>query len=328
MINPGITPIKQLEAIRQHLRQNHTFSGKTVHEIRIAAENSARQLPVLSGMHVERVGTDQFSGEWVRAGRGTGHSGLNPELRGTGVSAVASERKVILYYHGGGFVAGSCASYRDLAARLSEVCGIAVFTVEYRLAPEFHYPAANEDCLAAYRWLLEQGVLPGNIILGGDSVGATIVLMTLITLRDEGDRLPAGACLLSPHTDLVHLDGESYESRAELDPTGNREGNRRILEDYLGDYAGERPALLSPLRMDLGGLPPLFIQVGDQEVLLSDAERLAEQARAAGNQVSLEVWENMWCSFQVMAGLLPEAALAIRHLGNYIRSTLMLEAAS
>ncbi|WNS45450.1 alpha/beta hydrolase [Paenibacillus sp. MMS20-IR301] len=309
MLYPSITPDGHLQAIKAHLRQTTRYAEQTVQEIRAAAEESVSRLPALSGLQVQPVIHGSFRGEWVSCADGPGLP-LGPG------------GQVLLYYHGGGFISGSCAICRDLAARLSAAGGIAVLTAEYRLAPEFCYPAAGDDCLAAYRWLLEQGVSPADIILGGDSVGATLALMTLITLREQGVKLPAGACLLSPHADLVHLDGESYESRAAVDPTGSREANQRILVDYLGPYAGEMPALLSPLRLDLQGLPPLLIQAGSLEVLLSDAERLAAKAQAAGNAVTLEVWENMWCSFQLLGALLPEAQQAIDQIGSFIKRTL------
>lgn len=322
MICPSVTPVEQLQAISSQLKHNNPYPGQTAHEIRAALEESAGQLPALNGVQVEQVQTGRFSGEWVRA--------VDPGEAGKCGGPLRNDRhgdtKVILYIHGGGFVAGSCAVYRDLAARLSAASGLVVLTVEYRLAPEFHYPAAGEDCLSAYEWLLDQGFKSGHIIFGGDSVGATLALMTLISLRDGGKPLPGGAFLLSPHGDLVHLNGESYTSQAHRDPTGSRETNQRILEDYLGEYAGEAPAQLSPLRQDLSGLPPLFIQAGDQEVLLSDAERLAAKAAEAGTAAQLEVWENMWSVFQLMAAFLPEAQQAIYHIGEYVKERLKLEA--
>ncbi|WP_339256464.1 alpha/beta hydrolase [Paenibacillus sp. FSL P2-0136] len=317
MLYPSSTPIEQLQAISAYLKSNNNYSGRTVQEIRAAAAEASRQIPLLEGVTVEPVETETFSGEWVRAEGESRQCAGHPQ---------PADNKVILYFHGGGFVSGSCEIYRDLAARLSEAAGgIAILTVEYRLAPEFCFPAANEDCLVAYHWLLERGVLAGNIIVCGESVGATLALMTLITLRDQGDKLPAGACLLSPHADLIHLDGESYDSRAGMDPTGSREANQRMIEEYMGDYGGAWPAILSPLRMDLRGLPPLLIQAGDHEVLLSDAERLAEQAKAAGITVELQIWKNMWCAFQLMAAMLPEAQQAIGNIGSFIKRVLQLE---
>lgn len=181
MLYPSSTPIEQLQAITAYLKSNNNYSKRSVQDIRAAALESSRQLPLLEGVNVEPVEAETFSGEWVRA---DGES-----LQCTGHPQPA-DNKVILYFHGGGFVSDSSEIYRDLAARLSEAAGgITVLTVEYRLAPEFCYPAANEDCLAAYHWLLERGVHAGNIILCGDSIGATLALMTLITLREQGDRL-------------------------------------------------------------------------------------------------------------------------------------------
>ncbi|WP_238655226.1 alpha/beta hydrolase [Paenibacillus piscarius] len=318
MLQRSTTPLERLQAMKNYLKVNNQFSGKTVQEIRLAAAQAAAQIPLLDGVLVEEITAAPFAGEWVRAG------GVHKQL--SAGQEVMAEQTVILYFHGGGFVSGSCTIYRDLAARLSAASGAAVLTAGYRLAPEHPYPAANEDCLLAYRWLLDRGIPAGNIMLCGDSVGATLALMTLITLRDHGEPLPAGACLLSPHADLVHLDGDSYDSCAELDPTGSREANQQLLQAYMGDFASDYPALLSPLRMDLHGLPPMLIQAGQHEVLRSDAERLAEQAMAAGNSVELEIWENMWCAFQLLAAMLPESARAIEHIGSFIRKTLQLNA--
>ncbi|MGN7763922.1 alpha/beta hydrolase [Paenibacillus sp. 22594] len=295
---------EMLQAIRQHLQQNNQTAGKTAAQIRLEMAESAKRLPLLPEVSAERVDMDGVEGEWLNV---------------KGERSEKGKRKAILYVHGGGFISGNCEIYRDLAARIAVASGVRVFTLEYRLAPEYVYPAANEDCLAAYRWLLRTGFQPEDIILGGDSVGASLVLMTLITLRDVGDKLPAAAFLLSPHSDLIHLDGESYDSRAELDPTGSRERNQRILRDYLGGYNGNMPVLLSPLRLRLDGLPPLLIQAGDQEVLLSDAERLAERVRADGGEATLEIWENLWSVFQLMSALLPEGQEAIGNIGSFVK---------
>lgn len=297
------TSIEQLNEMKSFLRQTNRNLGKTAGQIRQDMAEAAKQLPVFPGTHVRQVEINQLNAEWVTAGD------MSPE----------SVERAILYFHGGGFISGNCEIYRDLAARISAASGVPVLTVEYRLAPEHRYPAANDDCLSAYQWMLAEGYSPDSIILGGDSVGASLALMSLLSVRDEGGAMPAGAFLLSPHSDLVHLDGESYDSSADLDPMGSREGNQRILDDYTGTVNGDAPAILSPLRLNLQGLPTLFIQVGDQEVLLSDAERLAERARAAGVEVTLEVWENMWSVFQLMAALLPESQQAIMNIGIFTK---------
>lgn len=300
------TSIEQLEVIKGYLRKNANYGAQSVDEIRQGLNDAAETMPQLEGIMMKSTLVGSIKGEWVRCER---VPILNPD-------------QVILYFHGGGFIAGTCKYYRDMAARISDASQVQVLTIEYRLSPEHPYPAANEDCLHAYRSLLSEGYLGENIILGGDSVGASLVLMTLLTLRDSGEQLPAGAFLLSPHSDLVHLDGNSYVSNAALDPTGSLEGNRRIAEAYFGHLDGEYPDILSPLRMDLHGLPPLLIQVGDQEVLLSDATRFADRAGKAGVSVSLEIWENMWSVFQFLAYMLPEAQQAIRSIGKFVKERL------
>lgn len=304
------TSTEQLSAIKNFLRQTSRHDGKPVDQIRREMDAAASAIPLLPATRVQQTAIGGLQGEWV--------------CTGTGETCPDKENRVILYFYGGGFTSGSCAMYRGLAGRLSEASGVKVLTVQYRLAPEHTYPAANDDCLSAYRWLIANGYPAQNIVFGGDSVGGSLALMTLLSLRDAGEALPAGAFLLSPHTDLIHLDGESYHSRAELDPTSSQQGNRAIADTYLGDWPGEPPALLSPLRMELSGLPELFIQAGDHEVLLSDAARLAERATKAGVQVSLEVWDDMWSVFQFMAHMLPEARQAIENIGRFVRSALKL----
>jgi acetyl esterase/lipase len=303
-MNMDKTSIEQLAAIKDYLKQTNRFESKSVAQIRQEMIEAAVNLPSHSDVAVERVGIGTLSGEWIIP-----------------VESAPPDDKVILYFHGGGFIAGTCEFYRDLATRIAKVSGTKVLIVEYRLAPEYPYPAANEDCIGAYRWLLANGYSPSDIVLGGDSVGASLALMTLISLRDEGKELPAGAFLISPHTDLVHLDGESYQSRALLDPTGSLEGNKRILDAYIGIQSEPAP-ILSPLRMDLQGLPELFVQVSDHEVLLSDSTRLAERAKAAGVHVELEIWDNMWSVFHFLAYMLPEAEHAIMHIGKFVRTKL------
>ncbi|USB34632.1 alpha/beta hydrolase [Paenibacillus sp. YPG26] len=210
-----------------------------------------------------------------------------------------------------------------MTARISYSSGLRVLTFEYRKAPEDPYPAANEDALTAYYWLKEAGYSAGQIIFGGDSVGATLALMTLITLRDREEALPAGAFLISPHADLVHLDGDSYVTNRENDPTGSLEGNRRLIAAYLGSWQGEPPEILSPLKMNLAALPPLLIQVGSLEVLLSDAVRLSEWAKQAGVDVTMEIWDNMWSVFHFLAYMLPEAEQAIRNIGAFNKAKIL-----
>ncbi|MNO51039.1 Monoterpene epsilon-lactone hydrolase [compost metagenome] len=299
------TSIEQLEAIKNYLRQTNTYENKSVEQIRQEMSVNAALFPKPSDVHIQQAAIEHLKAEWITP------VNLDPD----------HDNKLILYFHGGGFIAGTSEFYRDLCTRIAKTSGVKVLIVEYRLAPEHPYPAANEDCLTSYRWLLQNGYSAPNIVFGGDSVGASLVLMTMISLRDYAEELPAGAFLLSPHTDLVHLDGESYSSRAGLDPTGSLKGNKKILEAYLGDNKKTSDmAILSPLRRNLDGLPHLFIQVGDHEVLLSDSLRLEEKAKSAGVEVTREVWENMWSVFQMLAYMLPEANHAIANIGQFVRA--------
>lgn len=309
MISNKTNP-ETLAAIKSHLKQ-HIDPLRPAEQIRKEMEGIPPGIRDLEDIHIEQVLIGYLRGEWVRAASSSEHRG-----------SCAHADRVILYFHGGGFVGGTCLYYRDLASRISKESGVKVLTFEYRLAPEHPYPAANEDALYVYGWLKEQGYLSENIIFGGDSVGGSLALMTLLTLREQGEDLAAGAFLLSPHTDLLHLDGESYEKNQESDPTGSLKGNQRLIENYLGPWQGDPPQILSPLRMNLEGLPPLLIQAGGDEVLLSDAVRLSEKAEQAGVEVNLEIWDNMWSVFQFLASMLPEAQQALGKVGLFVRDTI------
>lgn len=223
---------------------------------------------------------------------------------------------VIYYLHGGGYVFGAMDTYRDILGRLTRLTGARALWLDYRLAPECPFPAAVDDALAGYRWLLAQGVNPHDIIFAGDSAGGGLALATLLAARDAGLPLPAGATLLSPWTDLT---GESATaiSRAAVDVmlvgSGIAHGGRRYLAG-----ADPRHPLASPLFADLHGLPPLLIHVGEAETLLDDSRMLAERARAAGGEVTLHIWEGMFHVFPIFPSLLPEARKAVDEMASFI----------
>jgi acetyl esterase/lipase len=224
---------------------------------------------------------------------------------------------VLLFLHGGGYNAGSCKTHRAMAERLARAAHVRVLQIDYRLAPEHPCPAAIDDAAQAYRWLLGQGITPQQIAIGGDSAGGGLVLATLIALRDGGAPLPAAAFMISPWLDMA-LDGESIRTRAQLDPLSSFQGLHAAAQLYLGGRDPRDPQA-SPLYADLRGLPPLLIHVGDHEVLLSDATRLAERAQAAGVQVQLEIWDEMWHVWHAWADELPEAREAIAQIGAFVR---------
>jgi monoterpene epsilon-lactone hydrolase len=225
---------------------------------------------------------------------------------------------VLLYLHGGAWAIGSPRSHRALVANLARAAGIRALSLAYRLAPEYPYPAALDDCVDAYDWLLASGIEPGRIVVAGDSAGGNLALALMLRLRDSGSPLPGGAVLLSPVTDL-ELSGASHANRKALDPVFAGADLRTFITAYAGGHDPREP-YLSPLLADLHGLPPLLIHVGDHEILLDDAVRLGEHARAAGVEERTVVWPGMMHVFQTFAPWLPEARRANREIAAFIRS--------
>lgn len=255
------------------------------------------------GAQVEPVDAGGVPAEWVWVG----------EQRPTAPS--------MLYVHGGAYVAGSLKSHRGFVSRLAEALGGAVLHLDYRLAPEAPFPAAVDDAVAGYRWLLQQdGIAPATTIVGGDSAGGGLALALLVALRDAGDPLPAAATLISPWTDLT-LTGDSATSRAELDVMLTKEELLERAAEYLDGTDPETP-LASPLFADLSGLPPLLLQVGDPEVLLDDATRVAARAEAAGTVADLRVWPEVFHVWMAAAGMVPEADEAVAELAEWVQERL------
>jgi acetyl esterase/lipase len=226
------------------------------------------------------------------------------------------DQPVIFYTHGGGYVSGSCSDHRGFVAKFVQGSGVGALLYEYRLAPEHPFPAALEDTLTAYRWLLSQSVSPSRIIIVGESAGGGLCLATLLALRDHGIPLPAAAVALSPWTDL-RLTGESNRTRAKvsIDPVGM---SMVCSQYYAGD---EDPGLpyISPLYGDLHGLPPLLIYVGNDEMGRDDSTRFAEKAKAAGVDVTLRVGEGMVHCYPLFAPLFPEATQAMQEICAFIK---------
>ncbi|MEM8619814.1 MAG: alpha/beta hydrolase [Actinomycetota bacterium] len=244
-----------------------------------------------------------------------GPAGDIPALVAT--PAATSPERDILYFHGGGYVLGSPRSHTALAARLARRAASRITVIDYRLAPEHPYPAAVDDCVAAYRALIAEGIAPERLVVAGDSAGGGAALCTLQRLSDAGDPLPAGAYLLSPWTDLS-ASGETVSTKADVDPMLRAHLIREMAKLYAGHVALDDPGL-SPLFADLAGLPPMLIQTGEDEVLLSDSTRLAERARAAGVDVRLDVRSAMWHVYQALAGFMPEADEALVRGAVFIR---------
>jgi acetyl esterase/lipase len=232
-------------------------------------------------------------------------------------AGMGSER-VILYLHGGAYNAGSTRSHRALAANIAYAARARALTIDYRLAPEHPYPAALVDAFSAYKWLLELGIRSDQITVTGDSAGGGLTIALLVALRERRVPMPAAAVVLSPWTDLS-ASGESWQENAKADYMINGPKLKEAARLYLKDASPQTP-LASPVYANLHGLPPLLIQVGSEEVLLSDSQRLAENARLSGVDVTLEVWEGMQHVWHFAASFVPEARQAIEKIGEFIRA--------
>jgi epsilon-lactone hydrolase len=292
---------EQFHAVVGALRANGLPNDVKVDELRALMESWTAGAVPPEGVTVERVDAGGVPAEWVRADG-------------------ARSDAALLYLHGGGYCIGSPNTHRNLAAQLSRRMCIPVLLLDYRLAPEHPHPAAVEDATTAYRFLLASGIAPERLAVAGDSAGGGLTFATLVALRDDGVPLPAAAAAISPWTDLA-CNSETYATRGELDPMCDGVGLKRMADWFL---AGQDPRdpLASPRYADLNGLPPVLVHVGDHEVLLTDSTAIAERARAAGVDVTLEVWPEMIHVWHAFVGIVPESDEAVGKLGTYLESHL------
>jgi epsilon-lactone hydrolase len=286
----------QLDAI---LRQGGLDTAGEVAPVRAAFNELMARVPVAADIEQSPV---EFGGV----------GGIEVRIAGD------TTEGVLLYFHGGVYVIGTAVASVPLVGELVRRAGGRAVTLDYRLGPEDPYPAAVEDARAAYAGMLAQGIAPGQIALAGESAGGGLVVATMLALRDAGLPLPSCGYLMSPYADLT-LAGETLTEREALDPVLSPAGLRVRVPDYVG---GADPAdpLISPIFGDLTGLPPLLIQVGSHEILLSDALRLAERAALSDVAVTLEVTPGVPHVFQGFAGLLDEAAVALDRAADFIKT--------
>jgi acetyl esterase/lipase len=236
-------------------------------------------------------------------------------------AAVAQSRsdRCVLYFHGGGYGMGTAALYRDFLWRIAAAARAQLLYFDYRLAPEHPFPAALDDAVTVYRWLIGR-FDPRHIVFVGDSAGGGLLFATLLRLRDEGLAFPCAAAAMSPWTDLS-LSGPSLQTNAAADPMLSPENLPELVRDY-GAGADPRNPFISPLYGDLAGFPPALIQAGSDEILRDDAVRMAEKLRAAGCEVELDMWERMPHVWQLYARVLPEGARAIARVGQFLQARM------
>jgi acetyl esterase/lipase len=300
-------PSLQSRVLRIFIRRMGFLGGKnlSIPEMRRKSDESARFLRPPRGVAIQSVAAGSVPAEWI-------------------IPQGAPQDSVLLYFHGGGFIFCSLKTHRAMVARLALAGGTRALSVDYRLAPEHPFPAAPDDCLAAYRWLVQSGISPQRIVVAGDSAGGNLALVLLLTLRAAGEPLPAAAVCLSPATDLAWT-GESMRTKAGVDPIFPQGASSPLANSIQSDYVRSedpRNPFLSPLYGDWHGMPPILLQVGENEILLDDSRRLADKVRAAGGQVAITVWPGLWHVFQVNAPLLPEANQSINQIGAFINRLL------
>jgi acetyl esterase/lipase len=249
------------------------------------------------GVKIERV-ESPVKGEWVSPPDGP------------------TSQRVVYYLHGGGYISGSAKSCRPITATLARYLNARVFGLDYRLAPENRFPAGLEDALAGYRWLVSTGTDPKAIVIAGDSAGGGMTLAVALRLRDAGEALPAGLVCLSPWTDMTS-ESASLAANSERDSMFVKEDIERYASAYLGDQSRRDP-LASPLLANLSGLPPVFIQVGRDEILLDDARKLHEKVLAAGGSSKLHIYECVPHGWHYGAPFVPETGQALREVAEFI----------
>jgi monoterpene epsilon-lactone hydrolase len=269
-----------------------------VAKMRRRTDQVARLLPAHRQVNVSHIDVDGVPAEWL-------------------VPPGVPDDRALLYLHGGAWVLCSARLYRSFVSQLAFLSQTRALVIDYRLAPEHPFPAGLEDCLTAFKYLIDSGIPPAKIVVAGDSAGGNLTLALLVALRDRGSPLPGAAVGISAGTDLTGS-GQSHQSRARLDPVLGSHRADTLVRWYAGENDLHHP-LISPLFADLHGLPPMLLHVGDHEILLDDSTRLAEKARADGVEATLVVWPDMFHAFPIFSPILPEARQATRQIADFIR---------
>jgi epsilon-lactone hydrolase len=272
------------------------FAGTPLATQRAMLDGMGAEAEMPEGVAVERTTLAGVPAEW-----------LTPE---------GHEQRVLLHVHGGGFAMGSCVSHRALAARIGVASKARVVLPEYRLAPEHPFPAGLDDVVEVYAALLDDGVRADQLVVAGDSAGGNLALASLLRAAQRGLPMPRAVVLLSPWIDLT-LTGSTIETRAAADPWLQPAMLEPMREIYLGSGDPADP-FASPLWGDLSSLPPTLVHVGDHEILLSDSQRLAERAAAAGVDVELYVGPELWHVWHLFSPALPDANEALARIGAFV----------
>jgi len=259
-------------------------------------------IPLPLGVAVQEIQFERFSAEWLQP-------------------ANARKDMVLMYCHGGGYVLGSAKTHRAMVAKIASETGIQAFSVNYRLAPENPFPSALDDCLHAYEWLIKENNLPPKqIILGGDSAGGGLALATLLALKSQGKEMPLAAFVMSPWTDLT-VSGESVRKNKHQDAVLEHFDIPAWARMYYGTYSPQHP-LISPLFADLEGLPPILMQVSEDEILFDDSRRFAWKAHKANVKIELQKWKGLVHVWQLFWLYVPEGREALTQIKFFLEKCI------
>ena len=272
------------------------LAGESVEEMRLSQLRACALIPSPAGVTVEECEYCGLPAQWI-----------SPKS--------IKQDKIMLYFHGGAYVAGNLKSSRGLGAKLANVCGLGVLSFEYRLAPESPYPAALSDAMSMYAALLSADIDAESVIFAGESAGGGLALASALKAKADGLPLPCGLVLMSPWTDLT-VSGESIQLE-EKDPVLSVEALRNSARMYIGTDKVDNP-YISPVYGELSGLPPVLVQAGAREIILSDRTRIKEKIERAGGSVKLSVWEDMWHVFQAYG--LPQSRQALEEIAEFTAS--------
>ncbi|MBN2236837.1 MAG: alpha/beta hydrolase [Bacteroidales bacterium] len=295
------------------LKNRHLFKFKrkpeivderfSVIEFREQIDKVSARIKLPKTIHAEKVKVNAIEAEWI-------------------IPENALEHKVLLYIHGGGFISGSALTHRMHVAKFAKGSQLKSLVFNYRLAPENPFPAALDDCVEVYSWLLQQNYKPENIVVGGESAGATLTLSLLLALKEKSIALPKAAFSISPVTDLrCQADSFKFNAKNDIAPIGSWD---LWTNYYIGNNNPTNP-LLSPLFGNFKGLPPLFICVGTHEIHLNDCENVAKVAKDHGVEVTFKKWENMIHAFPILSPFFPEAKQALTEICQFSKNSVSLQ---
>jgi len=295
---PSSEALSLIETFRTELRESGVFTGD-LSQARKVWDGYSEIVPAYSsGDEIREVEDGSIRGEWV----------THPASR---------EERIVLHFHGGGYVIGHPRTYRNFNARIAEGARARVFSVDYRLAPEHPFPAARDDCLAAYRWALDRAVPAGQIAFVGESAGGGLVLATLLAAKDAGLPLPNSAVAISPWVDLTNS-GDSHKLNRDIDAMIAPGLLDAWAKEYMGGADLKDPGC-SPLFGDVSGLPPTYLLVGGAETLLDDARRLFMKLSSAGVETSIDVATGMPHNWPLFAYAIPEGEASMARVGAFFR---------